>query len=137
MRWFHDQVEQPTPGTVSRLLHKMGVSRSPQEVGWVLTAGNSGHVHSLVEVARGTARKLQLHLPTIIGAVVVSGADRFVFIHNHPGKVVTPSKADIALTQQISDAATVAGLYLEDHLIVTPHPDVYLSMKHAGYFGAA
>jgi DNA repair protein RadC len=57
-----------------------------------------------------------------------------VFIHNHPGSSASPSNPDIYLTQRIADAATACDLRLEDHYIVTPDPEVWMSLRQAGLY---
>ena len=39
-------------------------------------------------------------------------------VHNHPSGDPTPSKADIAVTQDIKKAAAPLGVVLHDHLII-------------------
>jgi DNA repair protein RadC len=39
-------------------------------------------------------------------------------VHNHPSGDPTPSKADIAVTQDIKKAAAPLGVTLHDHLII-------------------
>ena len=39
-------------------------------------------------------------------------------LHNHPSGDPTPSKADIAVTQEIKKAAALLGLTLHDHVII-------------------
>ena len=39
-------------------------------------------------------------------------------VHNHPSGDPTPSKADIAVTQDIKKAAAALGVVLHDHLII-------------------
>ena len=39
-------------------------------------------------------------------------------MHNHPSGDPTPSKADIAVTQDIKKAAAPLGVTLHDHIII-------------------
>jgi DNA repair protein RadC len=39
-------------------------------------------------------------------------------IHNHPSGDPSPSKADIAITQEIVKAASVMNIAVHDHLII-------------------
>jgi len=39
-------------------------------------------------------------------------------VHNHPSGDPTPSKADIAVTQEIRKVAAPLGLTLHDHVII-------------------
>lgn len=42
-----------------------------------------------------------------------------IIVHNHPSGIVTPSKADIEITTQLSKAGKILGVNLLDHIIVT------------------
>ena len=46
------------------------------------------------------------------------GAAALILVHNHLSGDPTPSKADIAVTQDIKKAAAPLGLVLHDHLII-------------------
>ena len=39
-------------------------------------------------------------------------------VHNHPSGSVTPSKADIMVTQQVKIALESVSIKLQDHLII-------------------
>jgi len=41
-----------------------------------------------------------------------------VLVHNHPSGDPTPSKADIAVTREIINAAKPLGVTVHDHLII-------------------
>lgn len=124
----------PKSEALAKALYDWGLSTSPQEVGWVVTMNATKRLHTIVEVARGSNMRLPIHSPTLLSAVLTSGADRFIFVHNHPGGSIEPSTTDITLTQQISDAAAVCGLYFEDHIIVTGHPTRLTSMRLRGLY---
>ena len=40
-------------------------------------------------------------------------------IHNHPSGDPTPSRADIAMTGEIQDAAGKLGIAVHDHIVIT------------------
>ena len=46
-------------------------------------------------------------------------ASAIVVVHNHPSNHPKPSKADIAMTQDIRDAVEKVGVMLHDHLIIS------------------
>ena len=39
-------------------------------------------------------------------------------VHNHPSGDPSPSKADIAMTREVVDAAAKLGITVHDHIIV-------------------
>lgn len=124
-----------TKKAIATALYDWGLSKGPQEVGWVVAVDGQNRVHTIIEIARGTARRLPIHMPTLLGAVLASGTDRFVFVHSHPGaRKMEASDVDITLTQQIADAAAACGLYFEDHWIVTNDPMSLFSFEEHGMY---
>ena len=51
-------------------------------------------------------------------------------VHNHPSGDPTPSKADIAVTQDIKKAAAALGVVLHDHLIIGHN--CHISLRELG-----
>ena len=47
-----------------------------------------------------------------------AGAEEIIVTHNHPSGDLTPSKADIAATTKLREAADLMGVPLIDHLIL-------------------
>ena len=47
-----------------------------------------------------------------------AGAEEIIVAHNHPSGDPTPSKADIAVTKELSKAGVFLGVPLVDHLIL-------------------
>lgn len=78
------------------------------------------NLRTVVEVARGGYLHVNVHIPSLLAAVLVCGAERFVIAHNHQNGHAAASKDDVEMTKGIEEAAASAGLFLEDHLIVTP-----------------
>lgn len=132
--YVHEHGDVPHPGVIARTMAKLGLSRAMQEVGWVLAINNSTEAYHLVEVARGTTCELPVHKATLYSAVLTAGTDRFVFIHNHPGSAITPTQADIDLTQEIAEGSDLLGLRLEDHYIISADPNEYFSLRAHGLY---
>ncbi len=117
-------------GTVE-LLARWGLHQEPQECIWVVAYARTSAIRTVVEVNRGTFSGADLHYPTLLGAVITSGSERFVLVHNHPDGDPTPSQADIEATQRVMRAADLCGLALEDHLIIDPAGSWY-SLREGG-----
>ena len=47
-----------------------------------------------------------------------AGAEEIIVAHNHPSGNLTPSKADIAATAKLREAADFLGVTLIDHIII-------------------
>jgi len=55
----------------------------------------------------------------IIKSALLSSAAAMIFVHNHPSGDPTPSKEDREITRRLKDSASLIGIPLLDHIIVT------------------
>lgn len=123
------------PGTYEELpalFDRWGLSKEPQECIWVVAYDAELTVRTVVEVARGSHVKANLHIPTMLSAILTTGCERFILVHNHPSNNPNPSKGDLDLTRVVMEAANAAGLYFEDHIIVTPNGGGWRSLRLKG-----
>ncbi len=66
----------------------------------------------------GTATETLAHPREIFREVLRQGATRLIIAHNHPTGSVEPSDNDVALTEQLLQAAQLLSVPLLDHLIL-------------------
>ncbi len=67
---------------------------------------------------RGTVDHTPVYPREVVKRALALGASALILMHNHPSGDPTPSKADIAVTQDIKKAAAALGVVLHDHLII-------------------
>jgi DNA repair protein RadC len=67
---------------------------------------------------RGTIDHTPVYPREVVKRALDLGAAAMILVHNHPSGDPTPSKADIAVTQDIKKAAAPLGLALHDHIII-------------------
>ena len=67
---------------------------------------------------RGTVDHTPVYTREVVKRALELGASALILVHNHPSGDPTPSKADIAVTQDIKKAAAPLGVVLHDHLII-------------------
>jgi DNA repair protein RadC len=67
---------------------------------------------------RGSIDEAAVHVREVITRAFALGASAIIIVHNHPSGDPTPSKADIALTRDLMDAARHMKIALHDHVIV-------------------
>jgi DNA repair protein RadC len=133
LRILRDDERMPESfSDVNALFARWGLNASPQECLWVVAYDAMLHVRTVVEVGRGGHTTVDLHLPTMLSAILSAGCERFMLVHNHPSNVTTPTIADFQLTRDVMDAANACGLYFEDHIIVTPGGKTY-SFVESGF----
>jgi DNA repair protein RadC len=96
----------------------------PTEIGeerfFVLPLDENGKVLAdpiLVSVGHedGTA---QIDLATVFREALKAGAEEIIVAHNHPSGKLTPSKADLQLTEELRSRAEWLGVGFLDHIIL-------------------
>src|SRR6516162_1549169 len=67
---------------------------------------------------RGTVDHTPVYPREVVKRALDLVAAALILVHNHPSGDPTPSKADIAVTQDIKKAAAPLGVVLHDHVII-------------------
>src|SRR6267378_3531156 len=67
---------------------------------------------------RGTIDHTPVYPREVVKRALELQASALILVHNHPSGDPTPSKADIAVTQDIVNAAKPLGVTVHDHLII-------------------
>lgn len=104
---------------------------------WILCLNRKHRLLKRVEVTSGTATSSLAHPREIFREAIRCNAVALVAAHNHPSGDPAPSKADVDITRQMSDAAEVIGIQLLDHVIIgqpgaDPHGLGFYSFRDAG-----
>lgn len=68
--------------------------------------------------ARGTVNHTPVYPREVVKRALELHATALILVHNHPSGDPTPSRADLEMTRQIQDAATVLEIVVHDHLIL-------------------
>jgi len=67
---------------------------------------------------RGTVDHTPVYPREVVKRALELGASALILVHNHPSGDPTPSRTDIAVTQDIKKAAAPLGVVLHDHVII-------------------
>ena len=67
---------------------------------------------------KGTIDHTPVYPREVVKRALELGASALILVHNHPSGDPAPSKADIAVTQDIKKAAAPLGVVLHDHVII-------------------
>ncbi len=70
-------------------------------------------------VQEGTIDKLLIYPREIIKKAIANQSCNIVLVHNHPSGNSNPSKADIDMTRNISQALSYVEIKLVDHIIIS------------------
>ena len=81
-------------------------------------------------VSIGSLSASIVHPREVFQAGVFHSAASIILAHNHPSGDVSPSKDDIDLTRRLTEAGTIMGIEVLDHIIIGPAD--YVSLREAG-----
>ena len=81
-------------------------------------------------VTIGLLDKSPVHPREVFADVIADRAAAVIFAHNHPSGDLQPSKADLHIHDQLTEAGKILGLRVLDHVIVTRKG--YYSFQEAG-----
>ena len=84
-------------------------------------------------VTIGLVNSSQIHPREVFADVIADRAAAVIFAHNHPSGDPKPSDVDAQTHKQLSEAGTILGLRILDHIIVTKKG--YFSFQEAGLIG--
>ena len=104
---------------------------------WVLCLDRKNRLLRCVESTSGTATSSLVHPREVFREAIRLSAAAIITVHNHPSGDPAPSRADIKVTRQLREAASVVGIDLLDHVILgqkskDPQGVGYYSFNEAG-----
>ena len=96
----------------------------------VLGFNGSGELLCCDVVTKGLADKTIVHPREVFKNVIRNSGLSIVLVHNHPSGNISPSDADINMTEKINEAGKLLGIKVLDHLIIST--DGYYSFRENG-----
>ncbi len=106
------------------------ISGERQEHFVVICLDSGGRLVNSKIIFIGTVTSMVVNPREIFAQAIADYAVSIVVAHNHPSGNPSPSKEDIATTQQLVAAGLILGIELEDHLIVSGNS--HFSFKASG-----
>jgi len=105
--------------TQQDILARLGDIRTKQQEYFVaLTLDGGQRLIAQRTISIGTLDSVLAHPREVFADAIADRAASIIVAHNHPSGDITPSRKDIALTQQLAAAGQLLGITLRDHLIV-------------------
>ncbi len=103
-----------------------------EQVILVLT-DNKNRYQGEILISRGTVNMSVLSPREVFIQAVKMQAVHVILVHNHPSGDPSPSRQDIAITDQLFEAGEILNIPLVDHIIIGDN--TYTSLKELGYLG--
>ena len=77
------------------LNHSFWLNRQPLEHVYLLSCDNRDRINGILDVASGTENHAEISKRKVVSFLVLSGAKRFIIVHNHPNNAMYPSNDDV------------------------------------------
>ncbi len=106
-----------SPADVAKLL-MLEMSHLEQEQLRVVLLNTKNYVLKIVTVYIGTIDSSPVRVCEVFRAAMRHNAAAIIVVHNHPSSDPAPSREDVAVTRQLSEAGQLLGIELLDHLII-------------------
>jgi DNA repair protein RadC len=83
-------------------------------------------------VSIGGLSSASVHPREVLKPAILANAAALILGHNHPSGDLTPSASDKEVTKRIVQAASIIGITVHEHLIISMDEDIYFSFADQG-----
>jgi len=108
-----------------------GLEFKKQEHFVCITLNGAGEVLGNRIITVGLLNHSLVHPREVFADAITDRAASVICAHNHPSGTLEPSRQDLEITKQLTEAGAILGIRVLDHLIVTKNG--FLSMKEKGF----
>lgn len=108
----------------------MRIHEETEEYLYLICLNTKNKVIGVFELTHGTVNSSLFSVREVFQKALLANAVSIILMHNHPSGDPTPSRQDIEVTKRTSEAGTLIGVELLDHIVVG---DWYCSLKEKGY----
>lgn len=105
------------------------MSDNAEEYCYLLCLNTKNALIGAFELSHGTVNSSQVGMREIFVRALLCGSTNIILVHNHPSQNENPSADDIRLTKKLSEASSLIGITLQDHIIIGTS---YYSLKENG-----
>ena len=116
-----------SPGDLIPYIKSYGIQK--QEHFLCVSLNGAKEIISIRVVCTGSGNMAVVKPSDVFSEPLKEHAAAVVISHNHPSGLLLPSKEDILTTARLSQAASILGISLLDHIILTKN-DYYSFLEH-------
>ena len=120
-RQLETALELPKVSTSKGVFHLMQpiIGDLQHKEFWAIFLSNSNKVIAKHRLSKGGLTATIVDVRLLYRKALGTGCVGVIVCHNHPSGELTPSAADMEITQKIKDAGSTLDIKLLDHLIIT------------------
>jgi DNA repair protein RadC len=121
--------DQPVLASWQALIDNLTVDMAHLKHERILYLDTKNRLVSDELLGEGSLDEAAIHPREVVKKALDLGAAALIVVHNHPSGSPEPSRADIAITNRIAEAARLLGITLHDHVIIGKEGHVRLRAK--------
>lgn len=127
----YGDIRVSSPETVNDFLRdNIRMHLQAEEISVAICLNTKNQIVGFFEVSRGSLNAAIVHPREVFKRVMLLNSASFIFAHNHPSGITTPSHEDECLTKRLVESGEVLGVPMLDHIIVGE--ESYYSFKEGG-----
>lgn len=96
----------------------LDLKSAPQETFGIVSLNTKNKIAGLHIIAIGNLNSANIEPAEVFKAAFLNNAYAIIAFHNHPSGDLTPSMADLEITQRLKKAGELLNIRLLDHLII-------------------
>ena len=105
-------------------------SDQKQEEFHIVTLDTKNQVIDSHQITVGTLDASLVHPREVFRAAIRDAAASIILVHNHPSGDPTPSKADIQVTDRLSESGKLLGIDVLDHIVLGKGSAISIRANH-------
>ncbi len=95
---------------------------------YVLSFNSKQKLLGVFELSHNTSTQSDVPIRELFISLLLSGAEQFILVHNHPNGCLQASIDDVSISKKIKSCANQLNILFDDHIIITENG--YLSMSY-------
>lgn len=117
---MHEADDDPLKYDENRIIstYQNRIGRLQKETLYLLMLDKRNMIISEKQLYIGNENGFVIDAKEVVRELLISNADRYILIHNHPSGHVEPSANDLKTTDQLAKISARFGVYLYDHIII-------------------
>ena len=107
------------------------LGQKAEEYFYILCLNTALRPIGVFEISHGGGDYAKVSMREIMQRVLLSGATRFVAVHNHPSGELIASQDDIDITRKIATVSKLMDVGFLDHIIISGYDYCSMRERHA------
>lgn len=129
---FPERDQVSSPADAAAILKEYFADRDREEFICVLL-DTANTITGISRISEGGLACSIVEPRQVFKTALLANAAAIIVAHNHPSGNPEPSKEDLRLTRQLTEAGKLMGIPIHDHLIITDH--TFTSLAERGLMG--